>query len=512
MFRRHRMVLFGGRLHAMRRMSSVGSRDEKIVLPPMVYIKGEEMTRYTMELILDQWIRPHLDTSKWEYFDLSCKARDDSEDKVLHDAVKGGRRVKAIFKEPTVTPTEVQKKALELKKTWGSPNGAMRKGWNGITISRDTIMIRGMKLGYEKPVLFERHAVGGEYSAGYATVGRGELRTLFFPEGTDPSDIDKAQVVDARTLEDHESAVVTYDNPLDNVDDLARHFFSRCLAARVTPYVVTKKTVFKWQEGFWRRMKNVFDSEFKDLFLEAELLESTGGELRHLISDAATIQLLRWTDGGFGMAAHNYDGDMLTDELAQIHRSPGFITSNLIGKAADGTMIKEFEASHGTVADMWLDHLDGEETSLNPLGLVEALVGAMQHAAAIAKDPNESEIIDFTERMRSYVHRAFVAGKGTRDFSNDGLTTEGFISLIAQALDGDESVLETPGPLGGASSKVKPMRIPSFELIDQDRMRKFFESLDTNGDGAIDYEEFVNGMVQLQFFPKTYWPDGPPKF
>lgn len=32
------------------------------------------------------------------------------------------------------------------------------------------------------------------------------------------------------------------------------------------------------------------------------------------------------------MAAHNYDGDMLTDEVAQVHRSPGFITSNLIGK------------------------------------------------------------------------------------------------------------------------------------------------------------------------------------
>ena len=48
--------------------------------------------------------------------------------------------------------------------------------------------------------------------------------------------------------------------------------------------------------------------------------------------------------------AHNYDGDMLTDEVAQVHRSPGFITSNLVGKRADGTMIKEFEASHGTLS------------------------------------------------------------------------------------------------------------------------------------------------------------------
>jgi hypothetical protein len=52
------------------------------------------------------------------------------------------------------------------------------------------------------------------------------------------------------------------------------------------------------------------------------------------------MQIIRWTKGGFGMAAHNYDGDMLTDEVAQVHRSPGFITSNLIGKNDDGSLIK----------------------------------------------------------------------------------------------------------------------------------------------------------------------------
>ena len=83
------------------------------------------------------------------------------------------------------------------------------------------------------------------------------------------------------------------------------------------------------------------------------------------------------------MACHNYDGDMLTDEVSQVHRSPGFITSNLIGKSEDGTLIKEFEASHGTVADMWEAHLKGQSTSLNPLGMVEALIGAMNYAAEL---------------------------------------------------------------------------------------------------------------------------------
>ena len=97
----------------------------KIACPPITYIKGEEMTAYTMELIMAKWVEPHVDTSKWEFFDLSCVSRDATEDKVLHDAVASGARLKAIFKEPTVTPTEVQKAALGLKKV-GSPNGATR--------------------------------------------------------------------------------------------------------------------------------------------------------------------------------------------------------------------------------------------------------------------------------------------------------------------------------------------------------------------------------------------------
>ena len=104
---------------------------------------------------MEQWIKPHVDISSWEYFDLSCKARDATDDKVLGDAVAAGKRLGSIFKEPTVTPSALQAQQWGLKKAWGSPNGAMRRGWNGITISRDTIHIEGVKLGFEKPVFFE---------------------------------------------------------------------------------------------------------------------------------------------------------------------------------------------------------------------------------------------------------------------------------------------------------------------------------------------------------------------
>mmetsp|Transcript_149659 Transcript_149659/g.363499 ORF Transcript_149659/g.363499 Transcript_149659/m.363499 type:complete len:520 (+) Transcript_149659:110-1669(+) len=478
-----------------------GFASGRFTAPPMTYISGEEMSWYTMKLIREQWVEPFVDTSKWEYYDLSCKSRDETNDKVLHDAVASGKKLGAIFKEPTITPSAEQVKEFGLKKPFGSPNGAMRRGWNGITISRDTIHIPGIKLGFERPVLFERHAVGGEYGAGWKSVGKGRVLTTFFPEDMKQN---KPEVIDGREIQDDETAVVVYDNPLDNVEDLAHIFFARCLEADVVPYVVTKKTVFKWQEGFWQKMKKVFDADYKEKYLAAGLLDKCGGELVHLISDAATMQIIRWTGGGFGMACHNYDGDMLTDEVAQVHRSPGFITSNLIGKRDDGSLIKEFEASHGTVADLWHAHLRGEETSMNPLGMVVALLGAMDHAAVL--DPtNQAAVTKFTLSCREAVYKAFREGRGTRDLNgSEGKTTEQFVESVAEdlakfmAADGLPQPYVAPADGDAAVSRKVG---PGYDSIDEAQMKTFFDKFDTDRNGTISFEEFVDMTLQLGIAP-----------
>jgi len=129
-----------------------------------------------------------------------------------------------------------------------------------------------------------------------------------------------------------------------------------------------------------------------------------------------------------------------------VHRSPGFITSNLIGKRlSDGAMIKEFEASHGTVADMWAAHLRGEETSMNPLGMAEALLGAMNHAAVLAGEPAGGETEVFTTRLRKSMHRCMVSGRGTRDLCGPaGLTTEAFIDAVKQEFESANDFSQPP--------------------------------------------------------------------
>ena len=70
--------------------AALGARrlSSKIGSLPLVYIQGEEMTRYACSLMMAKWIEPHVDTSKWETYDLSCVARDASGDATLRDAVE----------------------------------------------------------------------------------------------------------------------------------------------------------------------------------------------------------------------------------------------------------------------------------------------------------------------------------------------------------------------------------------------------------------------------------------
>lgn len=210
------------------------------------------------------------------------------------------------------------------------------------------------------------------------------------------------------------------------------------------------------------------------------------------------------------MAAHNYDGDMLTDQIAQIHRSPGFITSNLVGRKDDGSLIKEFEASHGTVSDLWHDHLTGKETSLNPLGLVEAMIGAMQHAATleaekypddIEKQTVKAKVFNYCTTLRESMHNTFRYGQGTRDMSGpSGFTTEDFIAKVAWRL---ERYLKQQG------EDVPPpkLREPDRKFrrnykVDIEALNKLYQQFDTNGDGLIDFHEFEEMMVKLNIAPR----------
>ena len=96
----------------------------------------------------------------------------------------------------------------------------------------------------------------------------------------------------------------------------------------------------------------------------------------------------------------------------------------------------EFEASHGTVADLWNAHQRGEKTSMNPLGMTEAILNAMLHSAFLAGGPIHEEMQTFTTTVRKSLHNTFRYGQGTWDMAgpDKGYTTEAFIDKVAWRL------------------------------------------------------------------------------
>merc|ERR1712167_124234 len=128
---------------------------------------------------------------------------------------------------------------------------------------------------------------------------------------------------------------------------------------------------------------------------------------------------------------------------------------------------------------------------MNPLGMVEALIGAMNHAANL--EGNSPAILEYTAQLRGIMHSLMVEGKGTRDLCGpSGLTTEGFIDAVAEKLSVKVA----------AAKPATPVVLVAPKDFDEEAMKELFASLDTDGNGMIDYEELVKGFRKLGVHPR----------
>lgn len=97
-------------------------------------------------------------------------------------------------------------------------------------------------------------------------------------------------------------------------------------------------------------------------------------------------------NGGFVWACKNYDGDVMSDLVAQGYGSLGLMTSVLVNPQG----VFESEAAHGTVTRHFREHQKGKSTSTNSIASIYAWSRGLQNRGM--KD-NNSELIKFAERL-----------------------------------------------------------------------------------------------------------------
>ena len=143
---------------------------------------------------------------------------------------------------------------------------------------------------------------------------------------------------------------------------------------------------------------------------------------------------LKWS-GGYVWACKNYDGDVMSDLVAQGFGSLGLMTSIL--QTPDGKII-ETEAAHGTVTSHFRQHQQGKQTSTNPIASIFAWTRALWYRSKI---DNNKNLQKFAEKIEEICKQTIQQGFMTKDLalmvgpSQKWLTTDQLIQIIKNKVE-----------------------------------------------------------------------------
>ena len=396
-----------------------------LVKNPVVEINGDEMARVMWEKIKKQLILPYLDIKLLEY-DLGIENRDKTNDKVTIEAGKAIKKNKVGVKCATITPDDKRVKEFNLKKKYPSPNGTIRNILNG-TIFREPIIIEKIPKfikHWSESVVIARHASGDIYKSQEIKIKtKGKLYLKFESE-------DKKILIEKEVCNfDSDGVGLSYFNNNKSIEDFAHSCFNFGLDRKIPVYLSTKNTILQsYDESFKEIFEKVYNDQYKIKY------ENLGIFYQHRLIDDMIACLIKWT-GGFLWACKNYDGDVMSDLVAQGFGSLGLMTSVL--QSPDGQII-ETEAAHGTVTSHFRQHQNGLETSTNPIASIFAWTRALLHRGKI---DNNKDLENFSHKIESICKNLLNKGIMTKDLAlmvgpdQKWLTTQELINSISNELN-----------------------------------------------------------------------------
>ena len=391
---------------------------------PIVELDGDEMTRVIWDFIKNKLILPYVDLGI-EYYDLSMKSRDDTNDQITIDCAKAIKKNGVGIKCATITADELRVKEFNLKKMWRSPNGTIRNIIGG-TVFREPIICKNIpKLvpSWTDPLIIGRHAFGDQYRAtDFLVPGKGKLEVKWTSE--DGKDEKNYEVFN---FPGPGIALSMY-NLDKSIEDFARSCFNYGLIKKWPVYLSTKNTILKKYDGRFKDIfQKIFEEEFKNEF------EKNSITYEHRLIDDMVACAMKWS-GKYIWACKNYDGDVQSDTVAQGYGSLGLMTSVLL--APDGRTM-EAEAAHGTVTRHFRMHQQGKETSTNPIASIFAWTRGLAHRGKL---DNNDELIKFAKTLEEVCVESVESGSMTKDLailigpSTKYLTTNQFLDVIDGSL------------------------------------------------------------------------------
>ncbi len=395
------------------------------VANPVVELDGDEMTRIIWESIREQLILPYLDI-ELDYYDLSIQNRDATDDQVTVDAANAIKRHGVGVKCATITPDEDRVTEFGLKKMWRSPNGTIRNILGGV-VFREPIVIPSIPRfvpGWTKPIIIGRHAHADQYRAtDFVVPGEGTVTISYRPDGGGGQPIE----LEVAKFRGGGIAMGMY-NFDDSIRDFARATMRYALDRRNPLYLSTKNTILKAYDGRFKDIfAEIFEAEFKGEF------EAAGITYDHRLIDDMVAQVIKG-DGGIVWACKNYDGDVVSDIVAQGFGSLGLMTSVLM--TPDGKCV-EAEAAHGTVTRHYRQHQQGRPTSTNPVASIFAWTRGLAHRGKLDSTP---EVTAFADTLERVCVETVAAGQMTKDLAllvggnAPFMTTQEFLAALADGL------------------------------------------------------------------------------
>lgn len=345
----------------------------------IVDMTGDGVWPHMSKEIREQLIA-HFFEVDWKVHDISLQARDKTNDKALEDAIADLKTHKSAVKGPTITPNKDEVQQYKLSKQWDSPNGIIRRAINGAAILRNTIEIEGIDkfAPLMNDVTIVRQAVGGIYGAPNVSIpGRGKLKVIFVSD-----DGSEQVLVDNRKVDSGVALLTTETDT--SIRDYAHTVFQQALAMNKHVLFAGKNTINPVYDGRFIDIFNEIYTDYADKFTKANLKF----EPKVQLIDAVVSKIPQGKLNGWIIALKNYDGDVVSDQVAGEHKSLGLMDSTLV--SADGTLLAD--PPHGTAPDLEPAFHEKGILLANPAAHIFAYAEAIRHKAELNGQPDGIEL------------------------------------------------------------------------------------------------------------------------